>query len=126
VASDVPAGAYSDAFLDHLTNPRGRGALDAPTHRGEAVDPACGDRLTVDLRVEAGVVAAARFRVEGCPAAIAVGSVVASLATGRAADAAAITPEEIERDVGGVPPGKRHALRLGVQAWQAAVRTRVP
>ena len=120
----VTAAPYSDRFLDHVAHPRGRGDLPAATHRGEALDDACGDRLAFELRVEGGVVAAARFRVEGCPGAIAVGSAVASLLPGRPAVATALSSADVEAALGGVPPAKRHALRLAAEALAAALRPR--
>ena len=90
------------------------------------MDATCGDRLTLDLDVVAGVVRDARFRVEGCPAAIAVGSVLSSLAIGRPGHVESIASVDIETALGGVPSGKRHALRLAIETWKAAVRTRVP
>ena len=123
---DAPAGPYSTAFLDHFMHPRRQGVVGAPTHRGQADDSACGDRLTLDLVVDRGIVVDARFRVEGCPAAIAIGSALASLAIGRRADVDSIHSDEIESMLDGVPPGKRHALRLGIETWKSALRTPVP
>ncbi len=122
MAADGPAAAYSARFLSHLTSPRSQGSLPDATHRGEAEDETCGDRLSLELRVVGGVVAEARFRVVGCPGAIAVGSALATLAPGRKSDHDAIRTEDLEAEVGGVPPVKRHALRLALFAWRAALR----
>jgi nitrogen fixation protein NifU and related proteins len=122
---DPAAAAYSPAFLDHLVHPRNQGALSDATHRGEAQDGVCGDRLSLDLRVEAGLVSSARFRVQGCPGAIAVGSALASLAPGRAARTDSVSAADLEAALGGVPPAKRHALRLAIDAWRAAIDGRL-
>jgi nitrogen fixation NifU-like protein len=116
-----PRAAYSAAFLDHLERPRAQGTLEGATHRGEATDATCGDRLSLDLVVDDGVVRDARFRVEGCPGAIAVGSALASLLPGRRAGIACVGPDELERALGGVPPAKRHALRLATATLSAAL-----
>lgn len=115
-------GAYSPAFLDHLTRPRSQGRLDGATHRGEAVDGVCGDRLFLDLAVAAGRVTDARFRVEGCPGAIAVGSALATLVVGREARPEAVAAADLEAALGGVPGAKRHVLRLATETWKAALR----
>ena len=112
---------YAKAFLDHFENPRLRGSLPDATHRGEAEDAACGDRLWFDLRVEGGVVRDARFRVQGCPGAIAVGSAVASLLVGRPARPDAVDAAEVERLLEEIPPVKRHALRLAASALRSAL-----
>jgi len=125
VTESGPTSAYSARFLDHLTSPRRRGSLERPTHRGSAEDPACGDLLTFDLAVAGGVVADVRFRVLGCPGSIAVGSALASLLVGRPARAGAVPAAELEAEVGGVPPAKRHALLLAQDALAAALRSPV-
>ena len=84
------------------------------------MDPACGDRLTVDLDVEDGVVAAARFRVEGCAGAIAVGSALTTLLPGRRFPEHGLRPTELEAVLGAVPRVKRHAFRLALSALNAA------
>ena len=125
MAASGPLAAYSERFLDHLARPRGQGTLDGATHRGEAEDPACGDRLSLDLRVEGGVVRETRFRVLGCPGAIAAGSALATLLPGRPASAGAVPAADLEAELGGVPSAKRHALSLAAAALGAALRGRI-
>ncbi len=120
VADMIPS-VYSDAFLDHFEHPRGQGSLDDATHRGHATDPACGDELELDLRVEADRIAAVRFRARGCIGAIAVGSALTTLLPGRPAAPDSVSREEIETALGMVPTTKRHALRLGVNTLAAAL-----
>jgi NifU-like protein involved in Fe-S cluster formation len=120
VTESGPASAYSARFLDHLVRPRLQG-----THRGAAEDPACGDRLALDLFVAGGVVTDARFRVLGCPGSIAVGSALATLLVGRPARPDAVPAADLETEVGGVPPAKRHALRLAADALAAALSSPV-
>jgi nitrogen fixation NifU-like protein len=107
---------YPPAFLDHLKTPRGAGRLAAPTHRGRAEEHACGDVLSIDLRVEDGRVVDAGFSAQGCPGVLAVGSALASLLPGRAAGPDALRASEVDAALGGVPPAKRHALRLAEAA----------
>jgi NifU-like protein involved in Fe-S cluster formation len=126
VTESAPAGPYSARFLEHLLRPRLQGSLEAPTHRGTAEDPVCGDRLTLDLHVDRGVVRDARFRVLGCPGSIAVGSAMATLLVGRPAAAGAVPAADLETEVGGVPAAKRHALRLAADALAAALAAPSP
>ncbi len=112
---------YSAAFQDHFLHPRGQGDLPDATHRGEATDPACGDWLALALRVEAGWVRAARFRVEGCAGSVAAGSALVTLLVGRPAGPGAVSEAELEGLLGEVPRMKRHALRLARAALGAAL-----
>ena len=112
---------YSAPFQDHFLHPRGQGDLPDATHRGEATDAACADWMAVALRVEAGRVAAARYRVQGCPGSIAVGSALMELLPGREARADAVGDDEVERALGEIPRMKRHALALARAALAAAL-----
>jgi nitrogen fixation NifU-like protein len=116
----MPA-VYAPAFLDHFERPRGQGSLADATHSGAAQEAACGDRLWLDLRIEGGTVREARFRVQGCPGAIAVGSALVTLLPGRPARPDAVGAAEIEALLGEVPPAKRHALRLAREALARAL-----
>jgi len=111
---------FSERYLRHFQTPHGQGGLPEATHTGCAVDPVCGDELTLDLQVREGRIVAARFRVRGCSGAIAVGSALVTLLPGRPARADAVTREALAEELGGVPAAKRHALRLALGALAAA------
>ncbi len=102
--------------------PRGQGDLAGATHRGESTDAACGDWMALALCVREGVVAEARYRVRGCPGAIAAGSALVTLLPGRRAQPAAVADAELEALLGEVPAMKRHALRMAQAALAAALR----
>lgn len=57
---------YREQIMDHYRNPRFRGRLDAPTASYEELNPLCGDMIHIDLTVDDGTVAAARFDGHGC------------------------------------------------------------
>ena len=77
--------------------------------------------MAVALKVEGGRVAAARYRVQGCPGSIAVGSALMALLPGREARPDAVGDDEVERALGEIPRMKRHALRLARAALIAAL-----
>lgn len=112
---------YAAAFLEHFQHPRGQGSLTDATHTAERQDAVCGDVLALDLRVEDGRVAAARFRARGCAGAIAVGSALATLLPGRAARPRTVSRDDLVAELGRVPAGKRHALRLALHTLEAAL-----
>ena len=61
-ASDL----YQELILDHGRKPRNFRTLASPSHRAEGHNPLCGDRVTVFLVVEDGVVKDASFQGSGC------------------------------------------------------------
>ncbi len=57
---------YREEILDHSQNPRQHGTLESPTYSYEDANPLCGDRIRIDLNVEAGRVSDVRFSGSGC------------------------------------------------------------
>ena len=112
---------FPAAYMDHFENPRNNGQLDGATHRASGEDPACGDLLWLDLRVVDGVIEAARFRVQGCSGSIAAASALTELLHGKPARADAVTREDIDAALGGIPASKRHALRLATRVLADAI-----
>lgn len=57
---------YTEIIRDAYREPRHRGELADATHRHEDENPLCGDVLTIELRVEGGRIAQAKFHGRGC------------------------------------------------------------
>ena len=113
---------YSEIFRDHLANPRHGGELQGANVRAEQVNPVCGDRLHLSLRVKAGRIEAASFLAYGCAPTLACGSVLAEMLEGMSMeDAARLTREDIVRALGGLPNRKQHAAALAIETLRAAL-----
>jgi tRNA-uridine 2-sulfurtransferase len=109
-------------FEDHLTAPRGLGALADWPHAGAAGGAACGDLVRVAVRLEGDRVAEAGFDAEGCGAARAAGSAVVELVEQQPLLAAArVTPDDVADALGGLIPPKRHAAELAADALHRAL-----
>ena len=114
--------AYSEAFKDHLANPRNAGTLADADAEAEQVNPACGDRLRLALRLRGGRIEAARFLAYGCPPTLACGSALAQMLEGLAPEEAArLTRAEITEAAGGLPPRKQHAAALALETLRSAL-----
>lgn len=57
---------YQELVLDHSARPRNFGSLEGPHRTAQGLNPLCGDRLKLDVRVEDGRVADVRFVGDGC------------------------------------------------------------
>jgi nitrogen fixation NifU-like protein len=79
--SDLEA-LYRDVILDHNRHPRHYRAI-AGGRRGEGHNPLCGDRLTVYVRLQDGIIAEASFQGFGCAIATASASLMAEAVAGR-------------------------------------------
>lgn len=104
---------FSETVLEHFRNPHNAGSLADATTTVEVTNPVCGDILRLAVRMEDGKIADARFRTQGCVAAIASSSVLTDLLRGKTPiEAGAITPQEISDALGGLPPATFHAAQL--------------
>jgi tRNA-specific 2-thiouridylase len=109
-------------FEDHLTAPRGLGALAGWPHSGAAGGAACGDLVRIAVRLEADRIAEAGFDAEGCGAARAAGSAVVELVEGQPLlEAARVTADAVSDALGGLIPPKRHAAELAADALHRAL-----
>jgi nitrogen fixation NifU-like protein len=57
---------YRDFILDHYRNPRNAGTLEQPDASFEDLNPLCGDKIRMDLRIQDGKVADVKFSGRGC------------------------------------------------------------
>jgi tRNA-specific 2-thiouridylase len=112
----------AEAFSEHLQFPEGKGFAPAGASTGAAGGAACGDLVTVSLRVEGGRVAEAGFEAAGCGAATAAGSAAVALVAGAPLlDAARVGTHAIAEELGGLSPGKLHAAELAADALHRAL-----
>jgi nitrogen fixation NifU-like protein len=115
--------SYSEAFKDHLANPRNAGQLADADACVELTNPACGDRLRLMLRIRDGRITAARFLAYGCPPTLACGSALTEMLVGlTTAEAAHITRQQLTKSLDGLPARKSHAAALAIETLQAALR----
>jgi nitrogen fixation NifU-like protein len=111
------AAVYTEAFLDHFKNPRNVGELSPPAATVEIENPVCGDILRLSAQFENGRVAAARYKVRGCSASIASGSALTEWMLGKTrGELAALKPETVDAEVGGLVTESKHAALLCVDA----------
>jgi nitrogen fixation NifU-like protein len=96
VSAATPAALYSDVIRERWRRPRFRGELPDATAVAEDVNPLCGDRVRLMLRVADGQVAAARFTGDSCAICTASADVVAESVEGKAAaEAVKMTSEDV-------------------------------
>jgi nitrogen fixation NifU-like protein len=72
------SGLYQDLILDHNRAPQNFRRMEDANRRAEGINPLCGDRLTVWLKMEDGIIRDVAFQGSGC----AISKASASLMTG--------------------------------------------
>jgi nitrogen fixation protein NifU and related proteins len=114
---------FNEIVLEHFRNPHNAGEFADANAIVEVTNPVCGDILRLSARVQGDCIVGARFKTQGCVAAIAASSVLTDLLTGKSSDQArAITAELVSRSLGGLPPASFHSAQLCVDAVAALLR----
>jgi nitrogen fixation NifU-like protein len=109
--------SYSQKLLDYFQNPRCVGEIANATAVAEVSNPVCGDVMKLWVRIDRGRILEARFKAQGCSAAIATSSYATEMLIGRDLESARrITKEEIAAALGGLPASKIHCSVLAVDA----------
>ena len=92
--ANAPVGnIYTAALMQHNSHPDYKYEMEGCTCSHEGVNPSCGDELTLQLRIEDGVIEEASFVGSGCAVSQASADMIADLITGE-------TVEEAKRLVG--------------------------
>ena len=92
--ANAPVGnIYTAALMQHNSHPDYKYEMEGCTCSHEGVNPSCGDELTLQLRIEDGVIEEASYVGSGCAVSQASADMMADLITGE-------TVEEAKRLVG--------------------------
>lgn len=116
---------YNDIVLEHFQNPHNVGTMEDPDGKATVGSPACGDMVTVYLKVdrETSVITDMKFQSYGCASNIATGSIITDLALNKTIDEAKnITWQQASEELGGLPPIKAHCSVLAVEGLQEAIQ----
>ena len=126
--ADTLSALYRDSIRRHAAEPTGFRRPIAATHRHEAYNPLCGDRIEIGLRVVDDTIEEAAFDGEACAICMASASLLCGLAPGRTAAGlqalGALLHEALAKPLGDDPPGipeDLHAL-LGVRPYPSRIR----
>ena len=114
---------YSTALLRHWRKPQNFGELSDADGVAEELNPLCGDRIRIEVKLRGEVVEDLRFKGDACAIAVASASILSELVRGRPYDA--VAEAAILAELGAeIPPVRMQCLRLPIQtlqkAWAAA------
>ncbi|OGI25508.1 MAG: iron-sulfur cluster assembly scaffold protein [Candidatus Moranbacteria bacterium RBG_13_45_13] len=128
---------YSKKVLQHFMKPKNQGRLKNPDGIGMVGNPACGDIMTVYIKVKKKkdksrsktsslrgkeIISDIKFETLGCAAAIATSSMVTEMAKGKNLDDAyKISRQDVSDSLEGLPPAKMHCSNLAENALKRAI-----
>jgi nitrogen fixation NifU-like protein len=116
---------YSEKVLEHFRHPRNVGKIENADGKATEGSPACGDMVSVYIKVEPETmtISDVKFESYGCASNIATGSIITELAKGRTLDEAKkITWKEASEALGGLPKIKAHCSVLAVEGLRSAIQ----
>ena len=119
---------YQEVILDHNRKPRNWGTLADATHRAEGVNPLCGDRLQLAVKLADDAVDAIAFEGESCAICKASASMMTAAVKGKPrVDAEQLIGEFRDMATGKLDTSKEghHLGRLTVFAGVRDLPTRV-
>ena len=115
---------YSPTVWHHYRQPLNRGPLETANSEGKSHYRKCGDDFQLALQVENGHIVMARFQARACAPVIAMGSVGTQMLQGLTLEQARqLMPTQLDQALGGLPPPKRHAILLFLEALHQALET---
>jgi nitrogen fixation NifU-like protein len=122
---------YGEVVAAHFRRPHNQGPLASPDVSQEGLNPLCGDRVRIELRLRDGRIDEARFQGDACMVAVAAASLLTELLRGLSPDEARALPAErllaeLRTDL---RPSRRacallplDTLREGLARWQGGAR----
>lgn len=119
---------YQTTILDHYKKPRNFGPLPGETARAEGHNPLCGDRVTLHVLVDGGVVRDVRFEGSGCAISTASASMMTEAVKGKTIDEAERIFERFHQLIAGPSdalPGPDEIGKLAVFSGVREYPTRI-
>jgi nitrogen fixation protein NifU and related proteins len=116
---------YNETVLEHFKHPHNVGQIENPDGKAMEGSPACGDMVSVTIKVDGTgkLIEDVKFESYGCASNIATGSIITDLAKGKTLEEAKkITWQQASDALGGLPAIKSHCSVLAVEGLRSAIQ----
>jgi nitrogen fixation NifU-like protein len=105
---------YQEVILDHGRKPRNYRTMESHSHSADGYNPLCGDKVTVYLTLEDGVVRDASFQGKGCAISTASASMMTEGLKGKKLEEAEVVFQKFHQMITGDAAGAaERAAELG-------------
>lgn len=113
---------YNEKVIEHFKNPRNAGEMTDPDASATEGSLACGDMMTIYVKLDGNVIKDIKFESYGCAANIATGSILTEMVKGKTVDEAKrLTWKDVVEEMGGLPSIKFHCSSLAIETLQKAI-----
>lgn len=112
-------------MLEHFKHPRNVGSMENPDGKATEGSPACGDMVSVYIKVDEASkkISDIKFESYGCASNIATGSIITEMAKGKTLEEAKqLTWKDASAALGGLPPIKAHCSVLAIEGLRGAIQ----
>lgn len=121
---------YSDKVKEHFFHPKNVLEIDEAKYNADGIgfvgSPACGDMMKIYIKVKNNKIIELKWKTFGCASAIGSTSMLSVMVTKDGGmlleDAYKITPDDIIKELGGLPSNKIHCSVLGDKALREAIK----
>ncbi len=117
-----PLTLYSDVIRQRWRQPRWRGELPGANAVAEDVNPLCGDRVRIMVRLDGGTIRAARFLGDSCAICTASADVLAERIEGRPSASLAVETADLLEALGAdIRPSRMRCVTLPLAVLHKAL-----
>ena len=119
---------YTQQVMNHFKNPKFLRKMENPDAIGKVGNPTCGDVMHVFIKVRKNkqgkeIIQDISVQTFGCVAAVSSSDVLCELALGKTLDEAEkISRDDIIKELGDLPPIKKHCSVLAQEGLQKAIK----
>ena len=122
---------YSQRILDHYNHSAYRGTLEKADINSGVYNPACGDRVSVQLNIKNNSITQAKFEAQGCVMSGAAASLLMEHIQGMVLDECMALTSDTMLDLVKIPLGPNRlrcilivleAVQTGIQTYKSATR----
>jgi nitrogen fixation NifU-like protein len=112
-----------EIILDHYQNPRNYGRIEDPDISHEEGNPACGDQIRIDIKIEDNKITDIKFSGKGCTISQASASILTEIVKGRSLDEVKNFSKDDMLDALGVPisPIRLKCALLALKVLKAGI-----
>ncbi len=114
---------YRDFILDHYRNPRNAGTIENADASFEDINPLCGDKIRMDLKISDGTVTDVKFKGRGCAISQASASLLTEQIKGKTlAEISKLGKEDVLENVGiNISAARLKCALLGLKVLKLAL-----
>lgn len=113
---------YSEKVMEHFANPQNAYKMLDYNGKGSFGEAACGDSLTIFIKVQDEIIEEISYLVYGCTASIATSSITSVMVKGMSIfEALSLTEDDIVNALDGLPENKVHCSNMGIKTLHMAI-----